>query len=130
MVAGQEARDERRDAYACDITYCTNKELAFDYLRDRMVLGQSRRRPALEDGGAVRSTRRGRGSCVLRGLHFAIVDEADSVLIDEARTPLIISGPGRSEINADAIAPGAAICRDARGRRRLFVSARRATGLS
>ena len=66
--------DERRAAYACDITYGTNNELGFDYLRDNMVVRQS--------------------SLVQRGHHYAIVDEVDSILIDEARTPLIISGPG------------------------------------
>ncbi len=65
-------QDERRKMYACDITYVTNNELGFDYLRDNMVLRK-------EDK-------------VLRGLNYAIVDEVDSILIDEARTPLIISG--------------------------------------
>ncbi len=64
--------DERREAYKCDITYVTNNELGFDYLRDNMVIYKER--------------------LVQRGLHFAIIDEVDSVLIDEARTPLIISG--------------------------------------
>ena len=64
---------ERKKAYACDITYGTNNELGFDYLRDNMV--------------------RSLGDIVQRGHHFAIVDEVDSILIDEARTPLIISGP-------------------------------------
>ncbi len=66
--------DQRREAYACDITYGTNAELGFDFLRDNMVV-----RP--ED-------------LTHRGFHYAIVDEVDSILIDEARTPLIISGPG------------------------------------
>ncbi len=64
--------DDRRDAYNCDITYITNNELGFDYLRDNMVIYKEK--------------------LVQRELHFAIVDEVDSVLIDEARTPLIISG--------------------------------------
>lgn len=64
--------NEKRAAYACDITYVTNSELGFDYLRDNMVMNIN--------------------DVVLRGLHFAIIDEVDSVLIDEARTPLIISG--------------------------------------
>ncbi len=67
---------EKREAYKCDITYTTNSELGFDYLRDNMA-------PSLD----------GR---VLRGLNFAVVDEADSVLVDESRTPLIISGGSRS----------------------------------
>ena len=66
--------EERRAAYACDITYGTNNELGFDYLRDNMVIRQ--------------------GNLVQRGHAFAIVDEVDSILIDEARTPLIISGQG------------------------------------
>jgi preprotein translocase subunit SecA len=83
----------KRAAYQCDITYCTNKEVAFDYLRDRIVLWDrpSPVRLRLErlygDGSRV-------GQLLLRGLHFGIVDEADSVLIDEARTPLIISSEG------------------------------------
>lgn len=64
----------RRNAYNCDITYVTNNELGFDYLRDNMKISKEQR--------------------VLRKLNFAIVDEVDSILIDEARTPLIISGPG------------------------------------
>ncbi len=64
--------DERREAYACDITYVTNNELGFDYLRDNMVIYKEQ--------------------LVQRGLHYAIIDEVDSILIDEARTPLIISG--------------------------------------
>jgi preprotein translocase subunit SecA len=70
--------DERREAYSCDITYGTNNELGFDYLRDNMA-------SSLEE-------------CVQRGHRFAIVDEVDSILIDEARTPLIISGPTQDEV--------------------------------
>lgn len=82
---------ERRQAYLCDITYATNKELVFDYLRDRLTLAE-RLDPLLLQaeylhGNAPRSQR-----VLMRGLHFALVDEADSILIDEARTPLIISG--------------------------------------
>jgi preprotein translocase subunit SecA len=84
---------ERRDAYACDVTYCTNKELTFDYLRDRIALGNRRSIASVQlerlFGLGDRSSR-----LLLRGLRFGIVDEADSVLIDEARTPLIISGEG------------------------------------
>jgi preprotein translocase subunit SecA len=102
VVAGQNA-EERRAAYACDITYCTNKELAFDYLRDRMVLGQSAGELTLKVEALSSRSPRSR-QLRLRGLHFALIDEADSVLIDEARTPLIISGTAESEINADAVA--------------------------
>ena len=64
--------DERRAAYQCDITYATNNELGFDYLRDNMAVYEKQ--------------------LVQRELNYAIIDEVDSVLIDEARTPLIISG--------------------------------------
>jgi preprotein translocase subunit SecA len=83
----------RRAAYACDVTYCTNKELTFDYLRDRMALGRHDSRVQLNIERLARSDARS-SKLVLRGLYFAIVDEADSVLIDEARTPLVISGIG------------------------------------
>jgi preprotein translocase subunit SecA len=83
--------EERRAAYACDITYCTSKELAFDYLRDRLALGQHASRLRLQVE-RLSSERPRAGQLVLRGLHFAIVDEVDSVLVDEARTPLVISG--------------------------------------
>jgi preprotein translocase subunit SecA len=87
---------ERRAEYARDITYTSNKEIAFDYLRDRLALGRVRTRVrlALEQLAHDRSRAE---RLVLRGLVFAIVDEADSVLIDEARTPLIISAGGEIE---------------------------------
>ncbi len=72
VVLNSNTNDERRAAYACDITYVTNNELGFDYLRDNMVIYKEQ--------------------LVQRELHYAIIDEVDSVLIDEARTPLIISG--------------------------------------
>ena len=72
VVLNSMKKEERRDAYACDITYITNNELGFDYLRDNMVIYKDQ--------------------LVQRTLHYAIIDEVDSVLIDEARTPLIISG--------------------------------------
>ena len=85
----------RRAAYECDVTYVTNKEVAFDYLRDRIAMGPRMSRTLLQlERLAGDESRLGR--MVLRGLNFAIVDEADSVLVDEARTPLIISGAGGS----------------------------------
>lgn len=84
---------ERNAAYRCNITYCTNKEVAFDYLKDRIKLWDrpSHIRLKLERlyGGQSRVHQ-----LLMHGLHYAIVDEADSVLIDEARTPLIISSEG------------------------------------
>jgi preprotein translocase subunit SecA len=83
----------RRAAYGADVTFCTNKELTFDYLRDRIALGSQVNRIQLSIERVAGA--RGRASqLVLRGLYFAIVDEADSVLVDEARTPLIISARG------------------------------------
>jgi preprotein translocase subunit SecA len=79
----------RRTAYACDVTYCTNKEIAFDYLRDRIVLWDRPGQVRLQFEQLLGDSRTNR--LVLRGLNYAIVDEADSILIDEARTPLIIS---------------------------------------
>ena len=72
VVLNSMTSEERRAAYNCDITYVTNNELGFDYLRDNMAIYKEQ--------------------CVLRGLNYAIIDEIDSILIDEARTPLIISG--------------------------------------
>ena len=74
VTLNNQSPEQKKAAYSCDITYCTNNELGFDYLRDNMVTNASQR--------------------VQRGLNFAIVDEVDSILIDEARTPLIISGMG------------------------------------
>ena len=85
---GQSPRD-RRAAYACDVTYCTNKDVVFDYLRDRMALGQRRTRARLQVDTLFGIDT---APLLLRGLHYCIIDEADSILIDEARTPLILSG--------------------------------------
>jgi preprotein translocase subunit SecA len=86
--------EERRAAYGCDITYCCNKEVVFDYLRDKLTLGRITDSLRLQSEylytGNAREER-----LLLRGLHFAICDEADSLLVDEARTPLIISGTGQ-----------------------------------
>jgi preprotein translocase subunit SecA len=78
ILTGQEP-DVRRTQYACDITYGTNNEFGFDYLRDNMALNKQ--------------------DLVQHGHYFAIVDEVDSILIDEARTPLIISGPASADVN-------------------------------
>jgi preprotein translocase subunit SecA len=82
---------ERRHAYGCAITYCTNKQVVFDYLKDRLLLQQETRPLHLKVEALYRADPRA-SRLVMRGLCFAIVDEADSVLVDEARTPLIISG--------------------------------------
>ena len=85
--------EQRRAAYACDITYCTNKQVVFDYLKDRLAMNHETRPLHLALDGLYADTPR-RDKVVMRGLCFAIVDEADSVLIDEARTPLIIAKQG------------------------------------
>lgn len=86
---------ERRAAYACDITYCTNKQLVFDYLKDRLILEDETRPLHMAIEGLAQHRSR-RDQVMMRGLCFAIVDEADSILIDEARTPLIIAKQGDS----------------------------------
>ena len=97
IVHGQ-PRDQRREVYAGDIAYCSNKELTFDYLRDRSALGD--RASLLHRAlSSVRGTETQAQRPVLRGLAMAIVDEADSVFIDEARTPLILS----AQVGADGI---------------------------
>ena len=104
LVKQGDEPDARRRAYAADVTYVTNKELTFDYLKDRIATsatrGDARHKVASLFGAS-------RGGLLLRGLHFAIIDEADSVLIDEARTPLIISAdrpnPGLSEMARRAL---------------------------
>lgn len=82
--------EARRLAYACDITYCTNKQLVFDYLKDRLIQG-SQMSPLQVQIEGLHTPRPRSERLLLRGLCFVIVDEADSVLVDEARTPLIIS---------------------------------------
>jgi preprotein translocase subunit SecA len=102
--------EDRRAAYACDITYGTNKQLVFDYLKDRLMLGRDARpmQLQLEDLHAEHAHA---SRLLLRGLCFVIVDEADSVLVDEARTPLIISNVGDSSQEEQIYAEAVAIAR-------------------
>jgi len=104
----------RRIAYQCDVTYCSNKEITFDYLRDRMVLGGRPREIALRIDALAGAGRDDR--LLLRGLQFAIVDEADSVLVDEARTPLILSRESRHRdeelVRAQALELGSQLAED------------------
>jgi preprotein translocase subunit SecA len=100
---------DRRAAYLADVTYCTNKEVSADFLRDRLVLGRLRGLSStlltkIAQGGQSIIDR-----LVQRGLNFAIVDEADSVLVDEAITPLIISGPAPNPEQAEAFRQAADI---------------------
>jgi len=113
VITGDMDEAARRRAWAADVVYCTSKQLAFDYLRDRIVLRHAPGRLALQceklHSSIPRSDR-----LLMRGLYFAIVDEADSVLIDEAVTPLIISRAGESDSRlarrcADAMTLAAAL---------------------
>ena len=94
LVRNGQSPAERRTAYAQDITHGTNREFAFDYLRDRLAIGQRGLGNLLVERLSLEKSA---PDLLLRGLHFAIVDEADSVLIDEARTPLIISDVSTGE---------------------------------
>ncbi len=98
VIQHEDEADTRRAAYACDVTYGVNKEIAFDYLRDGLTLGKQRSyasRMAGKLSGAGEMP-----PLLLRGLYFAIVDEADSILVDEARTPLIIAGTDNNPLPA------------------------------
>ena len=106
----QMAREDKQAAYAADITYGTNNEFGFDYLRDNMVDATSRDR-------------------VQRGLNYAIVDEVDSILIDEARTPLIITGQAEDHTELyQRMNAGGAAADAAEARRRSTDAGRRAAG--
>lgn len=86
VVLNELTSEERKEAYSCDITYATNNELGFDYLRDNMAVYEN--------------------NMVQRGLNYSIIDEVDSVLIDEARTPLIISGSGNKSTKLYSFSDG------------------------
>ena len=112
----------RRAAYACDVTYVTSKQVAFDYLRDGLERRRQKGRLALRIARLRREPQT--AQLLLRGLCFGVVDEADSVLIDEARTPLILSGPAaRSDSSESTARPDswcyASVANTARSRRRL-----------
>ena len=103
--------EARRAAYGHDVVYTSNKEIAFDFLRDRIAIGARSRRLSLaleRLGGESMAPLNG---LLLRGLCFAIVDEADSVLVDEARTPLIISAPSEAGESAALYLQGIALAR-------------------
>jgi preprotein translocase subunit SecA len=108
IAQGMSAAD-RRAAYLADITYCTNKEITADFLRDRLVLGRLRGLSSTLLTKIARADQSIIDRLVQRGLNFAIVDEADSVLVDEAITPLIISGPAPNPEQAEAFRQAADI---------------------
>ena len=90
-IADDTPPDQRRVAYHCDVTYCTNKDVAADFLRDRLALGRIRRLPPALFASLAQGRGAGADRLLMRGLETAVIDEADSILIDEAVTPLIIS---------------------------------------
>ena len=108
VVTGLMSPDERRHGYACDVTYTTSKELLADFLRDRLRVGELHRPERRLLYQMLRPQATAADGLVLRGLHTAIVDEADSILIDEAVTPLIISTTHKNETLREA-------CRVAQG---------------
>lgn len=93
-IEQQTPPEERKAAYLADVTYCTNKEVTADFLRDRLALGRLKGLSSALLAKIASGGRDGTGRLIQRGLHYAVVDEADSILIDEAVTPLIISGDG------------------------------------
>ena len=96
-------QEQRREAYGCDVTYGTAKEFGFDFLRDRLLIRRIGESPISWRRGSAELEKVQHESPVHRNMHFAIVDEADSILIDEARTPLIISAiPGEAQQRAVA----------------------------
>ena len=112
--------ESRREAYAKDITYCTNKQVAFDYLRDRLTLGTDRG-PIRHRLDRLQTKADATQRLILRGLCFAIVDEADSVLIDEARTPLILSGPSGQQQEPQVYAQALDLAAKLKASKREFV---------
>lgn len=105
LVSEGMSPEDRRRAYDAHVTYCTNKELAFDFLKDRIdpAAGSghlTRRVRAIYDSSNSQAQA---GGGMMRGLAFALIDEADSVLIDEARTPLILSGEGPALFDPDLL---------------------------
>jgi len=100
---------QRRAAYRADITYCTNKEVTADFLRDRLALGRLRGLPSALLAKIAEGSGSGTDRLVQRGLYYAIVDEADSILIDEAVTPLIISGDAPNPEQVQAFCQAAAL---------------------
>jgi preprotein translocase subunit SecA len=100
-IDSEQDQPARAKAYGCDITHCVNNDLVFDYLKDGLA-GSTRAEQRWQDSALPAGQDGGPANLLLRGLHFAIVDEADSIFIDEARTPLIISSE-RNDSNSTAV---------------------------
>jgi len=112
FVTGTMAPGDRREAYNAGVTYTTNKEVAADFLRDRLSLGKLHGLPAALLSKIAYGMGKGTDRLVMRGLETAIIDEADSVLIDEAVTPLIISGDSPNAEQTEAYTQAAALARE------------------
>ena len=115
---------DRREAYRADITYCTNKEVTADFLRDRLALGRLRGLSSALLTKIAMGRGTGTDRLVQRGLHYAIVDEADSVLIDEAVTPLIISGEAPNPEQVEAFQQAAELAEQLEPRRHYTINER------
>lgn len=102
VVSPELSEDARRKAYASDVTYGTGSEFGFDFLKDRLILRQLQGGPPEAIDLMLGGSRSRHNSCIQRGHHFVVVDEADSVLIDSAGTPLILSAAGPVETGARA----------------------------
>jgi len=126
VVKSGEEPAQRRAAYAADISYCTNKDIGFDYLRDSLALETRKGRGRLLLEKLLQRSER-LDTLLLRGLHFAIIDEADSVLIDEARTPLIISGGQGGEAAAGLFGTALEIARQLESGSDFLISRRERT---
>jgi len=115
FIEQQMPPEQRKKAYAADVTYCTNKEVTADFLRDRLTLGKLR---GLSPALAAKIAGTGNGltdRLVQRGLHYAVVDEADSILIDESVTPLIISGDGPNPEQTESFRQASIIAEQLKG---------------
>lgn len=111
-IEQETSHEERKKAYKADITYCTNKEVAADYLRDRLVLGRVRGLCSTLIRTIAKTDNPITDRLVQRGLYYAVVDEADSVLIDEAVTPLIISGEAPNPEQVESFQQAADLARE------------------
>ena len=120
VVTNEMTADQKRQAYSSDIVYCTNKVLAFDYMRDCLTLGQKPGNLHLQTEQFLIGKKNSQ-NLILRGLSFVIVDEADSVLIDEARTPLIISGEVDSQFDSAMLQQALSIAADLVDKRDFYI---------
>ncbi len=109
VITNEKSLKERQEAYGADVTYCTHKEIVFDYLKDSLVLGR-KSGPIQMRVGRLYETENRLDKLRLRGLSFAIIDEADNILIDDARTPLIISKPAGNDYDLQVYNQAIELC--------------------